>query len=36
LSIAGFIKWHDGFKEEADYGDWLLYDNIKQKAPTSL
>lgn len=33
LPIAGIQKWHLGFLEDGDYGDWVLYDNLAQKIP---
>ena len=33
LPIAGYMGWHKGFLSEANYGDWVFYDNYDQKAP---
>jgi len=33
LPIAAVQKWHRGFLAEAEYGDWLFYDNHAQKVP---
>lgn len=33
IPIASIQKWHKAFVKEANYGDWLLYDNYAQKAP---
>ncbi len=33
LPIASVQKWHRAFLEEAEYGDWLFYDEHAQKVP---
>ncbi len=33
LPIAGIQKWHLGFLEDGNYGDWVFYDNQGQKIP---
>lgn len=33
LPIVGIQKWHLGFLEESNHGDWLFYDNLSQKIP---
>ena len=33
LPIAGTQKWHAGFLQEAEHGDWLFYDSHAQKLP---
>lgn len=33
IPIAGYAAWWKGFRAEAEYGDWVLYDNYEQKAP---
>ncbi len=33
LPIAGIQKWHLGFLEDGQHGDWVFYDNLAQKLP---
>ncbi|MDJ0572879.1 MAG: DUF1254 domain-containing protein [Pleurocapsa sp. MO_192.B19] len=33
LPIAAIQKWHLGFLEDGEYGDWVFYDNLAQKIP---
>ena len=33
IPIAGYMKWHQGFLSEANYGDWVFYDIYAQKVP---
>jgi len=33
LPIAGIQKWHLGFLEDAEHGDWVFYDGHAQKVP---
>lgn len=33
IPIGGIQKWHLGFLEDAEYGDWVFYDNHAQKVP---
>ncbi len=33
IPIAGYAAWWKGFLDEAEYGDWVLYDNYDQKSP---
>lgn len=33
IPIAGYMKWHQGFLSEANYGDWVFYDTYAQKKP---
>ncbi len=33
LPIAGIQKWHLGFLEDGEHGDWVFYDNHAQKVP---
>jgi len=33
LPIAGIQKWHLGFLEDGNHGDWVFYDNHAQKVP---
>ena len=33
LPIVGIEQWHKGFLQQAEYGDWLLYENRLTKVP---
>jgi hypothetical protein len=33
IPIAAIQKWHLGFLEDGEYGDWVFYDNLDQKIP---
>lgn len=33
LPIVGLEQWHKGFLQQAEYGDWLLYENRLTKVP---
>ncbi len=33
IPIVGVERWHQGFLTEANHGDWVFYDNLKQKIP---
>ena len=33
LPIVGIEQWHKGFIQQAEYGDWLLYENRLTKVP---
>ncbi|MBA7550501.1 hypothetical protein ES705_43017 [subsurface metagenome] len=33
IPIVGVERWHQGFLTEAEHGDWVFYDNLKQKLP---
>lgn len=33
LPINGLQQWHRGFLQDAEHGDWVLYDSLAQKAP---
>ena len=33
LPINGLQQWHLGFLQDAEHGDWVLYDSLEQKAP---
>ena len=33
LPIVGLEQWHQGFTQQAEYGDWLIYQNRATKVP---
>jgi len=33
LPIVGLEQWHKGFLQQAEYGDWLIYENRATKIP---
>lgn len=33
LPIVGLERWHQGFLQEAEHGDWLIYQDRDQKIP---
>ena len=33
LPIVGLEQWHKGFLQQAEYGDWLIYENRLTKVP---
>lgn len=33
LPIVGLEQWHEGFLQQAVYGDWLIYENRLTKVP---